>query len=44
METKARTFTSVKVTLCPNCELLLNSLPVLIPQKELHQSLGGKHV
>lgn len=44
MQTKARTFTPVKVTLCPNCKLLLTSLPVLIPPKELHQSLGGKHV
>lgn len=44
METKARTFTSVKVTFCPNCKLLLTSLPVLITQKELHQSLGGKRV
>ena len=44
VETNARAFTPVKVTLCPNCQLLSTSLPVLIAHKELCQSLGGKHV
>lgn len=44
LETNARAFAPAKVTLCPRCKLLLTSLPVLIPHREPHQSLGGKRV
>lgn len=41
MKTNARVLTPVKVTRCPNCKLLLTSLPALIPPKSCIRALGA---